>query len=207
MSHSQYNEDTIIAEFFGADFKGNFLDIGAADGERNSNTRALALRGWSGVLVEPLPFAFNALLKLYGAEANKVLINAAISSHGKPVVFHTGRESQLSTANMATVNLPNMRPWFTSSFWTPTLTPADLLSIIGDKPLDFVTLDCEGLDLSIARHCADLLKSTRLFCYETDEPGTAPSASYAAQWAEVLATLGFTKVIGKTNGNTLVTRP
>lgn len=61
---SQNNEQEVILNYFGP-FKGAFLDIGANDGVTFSNTRALALSGWCGALVECSPRAFNKLRANY----------------------------------------------------------------------------------------------------------------------------------------------
>lgn len=203
--YSQYEEDDIIADFFG-NHVGTFLDIGAADGVRNSNTRALALKGWKGCLVEPLSSQFIALTKLYGESPGMILVNAAVSGHGNPAVFHTGSEGQLSTASVDIPLLPHMSSFFTNSYWVATLNPHQLLSIIGETQLDFVSLDCEGLDLQIASQSEDLFKSVRLLCYESDKTGREPSHDYDEMWRRVLARQGFHRVVAKTRGNTLVAR-
>ena len=61
MSYSQGSEEAAILEYFG-ESRGRFLDVGAYDFKAFSNVRALAERGWSGVLVEPDPQAFACLL-------------------------------------------------------------------------------------------------------------------------------------------------
>lgn len=205
MSYSQYNEETIIADFFGG-FTGTFLDIGAADGTKNSNTRALALNGWKGWLIEPLPSAFLELLKLYAGNPSIGLINAALTDHGKPVRFYTGKEPQLSTACRETTRLEHMRPWLTQSFFMPTLTPQGLMEIMGNDEIDFVSLDCEGLDLEIALACKELFAKVKLLCYESDMPGQQPNPEYEAQWHQVTTYLGFTRQVAKTQGNTFVAR-
>jgi FkbM family methyltransferase len=54
-SYSQFGEDVQIVDFFGDDFAGTFLDVGANDGVRDSNTLLLEEHGWSGILVEANP--------------------------------------------------------------------------------------------------------------------------------------------------------
>jgi FkbM family methyltransferase len=54
-SYSQFGEDVQIVDFFGGDFVGTFLDVGANDGVRDSNTLLLEEYGWSGILVEANP--------------------------------------------------------------------------------------------------------------------------------------------------------
>ena len=41
--------------FFGEGFRGTFVDVGAADVQRNSLTYNLEQAGWSGILIEPRP--------------------------------------------------------------------------------------------------------------------------------------------------------
>lgn len=80
MSYAQFQDESIIDGFFGKDYVGRFLDIGAFDGVSMSNTRALALRGWSGVLVEPSPWVFPRLYAIYKDHKDKfVVINAAVA--------------------------------------------------------------------------------------------------------------------------------
>jgi len=53
-SYSQFGEDAIVNSLVG-DGQGVYLDIGAGHPVTYSNTYAFYRRGWSGVLVEPLP--------------------------------------------------------------------------------------------------------------------------------------------------------
>lgn len=63
VTYAYDHEDDLVAEFFGKDFVGNFLDIGAYDGKNNSNTYLFAERGWNGLMVEAnyknMPFLVN----------------------------------------------------------------------------------------------------------------------------------------------------
>jgi FkbM family methyltransferase len=52
-SYSQFCEDLVLIKFFGTDFKGVFVEVGANDGVRGSNTKLLELNGWRGFLIEP----------------------------------------------------------------------------------------------------------------------------------------------------------
>lgn len=78
-NYSQSNEQEVILNYFG-DFVGTFIDIGSNDGETFSNVRALALKGWSGVMVEPAPKAFEKLKSLYSGQKGFYLYPFAISS-------------------------------------------------------------------------------------------------------------------------------
>ena len=66
MNYSQNNEQEIIINLFKGKRDGKFLDIGANNGVTLSNTFALAnFYGWSGLLVEASPKAYQRLLKNY----------------------------------------------------------------------------------------------------------------------------------------------
>ena len=53
--YSQWREDEILIEFFKNHDGGFFVDVGAHDGIRLSNTYALALVGWTGICIEAHP--------------------------------------------------------------------------------------------------------------------------------------------------------
>jgi len=90
MDHSQSGEQAMILEW--ADrrsTKGRFLDIGSTDGIAASNVRALALRGWSGVCIEPAAWAFDKLADLYADVPEIETVQAAIVAEPSPLVrFH-----------------------------------------------------------------------------------------------------------------------
>jgi len=65
MKYSQYTEEDFLLDFFKNKSNGFLVDIGAADGITNSNSRRLILDGWSGILIEPNKKNYNKLLDLY----------------------------------------------------------------------------------------------------------------------------------------------
>lgn len=65
--HSQYGEEVHIQHVFdvlGVE-KGHLLDIGAGDGYRLSNSRALLDRGWSGDLYDGAPWGASAVKQIW----------------------------------------------------------------------------------------------------------------------------------------------
>jgi FkbM family methyltransferase len=77
-----------------------FIQIGANDGLRNDPIREFIIRdNWSGLLVEPLPYAFNELKRNYSGYHHKHLsfLNAAISTHSLNFwTFNSGYLDSLS---------------------------------------------------------------------------------------------------------------
>ena len=97
--HSQNGEQLIITRYFQGRERGVLLSVGENDGTTLSNSRALMLDGWHGILVEPSPAAFYKLCETYGAPecdrnleqvavGNAILVRAAITTQNGPVDFY-----------------------------------------------------------------------------------------------------------------------
>lgn len=151
--YSERNEQDWVMGRFGAQPRGVFIDIGALDGVRYSNTRALVDMGWCGVCVEPNPESFAALVRNC-AGLPVTCVRAAV--HPPPPV---GAEALLllDSAEPARCSMqPDMTKQFVS--WTGavepvrTLTPAELLDRVTPPPcFDFLAVDAEGDDEWILR--------------------------------------------------------
>ncbi len=142
---------------------GNFLDIGAHDGESLSNTRALALSGWSGTLVEPNPNLFLRLIERYGQDPKITLINAAMSDDsGLARFFYDGSHYQYSSSIAENVKELFPDTPFTASYLVNAISPKDLEV----QKFDFVSIDTEGYDLPILAALRGILNETTLICIE-----------------------------------------
>jgi len=158
MKHSQHDEEPAILAIFGDHFHPGrpprLLDIGAADGQTFSNSRALIERGnFTGVLIEPAPGQFAALQKLYANCPAVELHNVAIGTGGAdgPVTF-------FETADLvSTTDLAHRDKWadtvakcgnayreITVEQWTPQT----LLSRC-PGPYDFINIDVEGTSANL----------------------------------------------------------
>lgn len=152
---SQNNEQDIIIAHFGA-ANGIFLDMGANDGERLSNSRALALMGWSGVCVEPSPQAFQRLRSLYKDRPDIECHNVGMCEGNGPAILHESGEhlGNGDIALLSTANSKEMERWTsTGAKFTPTemecVMFAELLKRSEYAHFDFITMDIEGLDYEV----------------------------------------------------------
>jgi FkbM family methyltransferase len=80
--YSQFGQDKTVLEHYNFKKNGYFVEIGAWDGIKISNTYAMEKLGWNGICVEPLPDRYAQLVrnrkcKTYNLavdfESNKVL--------------------------------------------------------------------------------------------------------------------------------------
>jgi FkbM family methyltransferase len=162
-NYSQSREQEIIFRELSSIQNGNFLDIGAHDGESLSNTRALALSGWSGTLVEPNPNLFLRLVGLYGQDPKITLINSAMSDKSGLVrFFYDGSHYQYSSSIAENVKELFPDTPFTATYLVNAISPKD---VEGQK-FDFVSIDTEGYDLPILVAVRGILDETTLVCIE-----------------------------------------
>jgi FkbM family methyltransferase len=139
--YSQLGQDKwIIGVVFPGVKDGYFVDIGAADGELNSNSKALEELGWTGVAVEPFPTNWSSRRCL--------LFKEVVGSRmGDTVTFRvsgelSGIETTLGKHREATTNARTVM--------LTTTTIADVLARArAPRFIHYVSLDVEGAEYDV----------------------------------------------------------
>lgn len=185
--YSQNNEQEVVLRGFGR-AKGTFLDIGANDGETLSNSRALALRGWSGVCVEPSPSAFQRLHGLYRNAADIECHNVALCAGSGPAILHESG-SHLGSGDVAllsTAKAVEMERWAGATF-TPTpmecVTFDELLSRSKFKHFDFITMDIEGMEMEVLTQIDLIQVGCKMLIVEVNDRDQAPYVEHCRSHA------------------------
>jgi FkbM family methyltransferase len=137
-------ENDLKEEFFGHATAGYFVDVGANDPERWSQSFHLERLGWDGVLIEPQP---DLAAKLRERRRGKVYAVACSSpaNAGKTMRLHlagiySSLDPQLSIATVApegAVEVP------------VTTLDAVLVGAQAPQPLDFLSIDVEGHEIDV----------------------------------------------------------
>ena len=140
--------------------KGFFVELGANDGLKQSNTKYFELfRGWSGILIEPEPNNYNLLR--HNRSENSKYFNAACVSFDFPEVEIAMIYSDLMTTPLeGHSEIPNARTHakLGEEFWGGEsyefLAPARTLNSIlkeANAPLNIqlLSLDVEGAELEV----------------------------------------------------------
>ena len=166
MKYSQNNEEEIILHYFGSHL-GNFLDIGANDGETLSNSRALALKGWRGVCGEPAPEAYRKLSNMY-LGTDVLVLNVAITDKAGEIPFfdmgpHLGNGD---TSLLATTKESETKRWLGVKFGITNVEAITYQDITErcNRQYDFITIDAEGQDWTILQQID--LTNTQCVCIE-----------------------------------------
>lgn len=168
--YSQYNDEKIICKFFDNKKNGYCVDIGAADGIINSNTRFLIEKNeWSGTLIEPHPVFFHNLNELYKTNLNIKTLNLAIFDKNSEMDFYTsgnGYEAQVSTLDIEfKEKIIKLYGYTYGICRVKTLTLQSLLDDIKEE-IDFLSIDAEGVDLQILKSHDWIIKRPSLICVE-----------------------------------------
>lgn len=170
--YSQSGEQCIIIDFFKGRAAGVFIDVGAGDGVRFSNTRALFEAGWDGVLIEPDAVCFAALAHTYGRDtvSRAILVNAALTLDklaGEPSRMHFGAGNLFTTTSDAEAEWRGLDKF--RDVIVGTITCARLFSLASTitRQVDFINVDVEGdHEWRLSRELARLFKPA-LMCLET----------------------------------------
>jgi FkbM family methyltransferase len=208
--YSQNSEGWIVENWFANqgddwDRRGRrFLDLGAADGILNSNTRGLSDSGWSGVLVEADPHAFVKLLANHAGNPKMTCVNAAIMGANRN--YHRHRDNRTAKLKeffdagdqISTIYEGHkLGKLVRRTWWVAAVTPWELARVFGSR-FDFVSVDLEGMDLEAIRALVPCLTETKLVCFEDSLPFTTFDQRYYDKVMAVWAGQGFGTVVGRT---------
>ena len=152
--YAQFGEDRDLAALFGPDHVGYCVEVGANDGHHGSNTLYFEQRGWECVLVEPNPILCD---KLRQERKGRVFQCGASDHEGEATLLiaqgadHADGVSMIGDNSQAHARIAGFG--FSSRAEVVQLTTLDkmLAEAAIDRPLDFVSIDVEGLELAVLR--------------------------------------------------------
>lgn len=197
--YSQGDEERFIVEWFG-ERRGRFLDVGASDGVKYSNTRRLVELGWAGVLIEPNPVTFAMLIQNCESYQNLILANVALAAEPglKPLWISIGDWFGISSLDAG-----HAERWQRNAgehgtrfeqITVNVATPENLLAAF-PGPYQFVTIDAEDLSWQITRAMPWASTGTELICIEVDH------GMKREQMDEFMLSIGYARVYGGRGGN------
>lgn len=132
---------------------GSFVELGANDGETNTNTAALeSCLGWQGVLIEGNPQNFA---KLEASQRNATKVHSAVCLERGSVNFSSnGGEFAADLERINVFNRVHFHRYVNLSSAASVVVPCDSLASILDSrhvPLviTFLSLDVEGAEVTV----------------------------------------------------------
>lgn len=157
-SFSQYGEDIVIRRQFPHGVAGFYVDIGAFHPYRFSNTAMLWIAGWNGVNIDANPATVAAFQRVRPADRNvhAAVVPAAMARAGREVFFSADRAAPDPRGHVSAEGGSRV----------PALTLDDIAGMVGERRIDFLNIDIEGLDEALVADDAFARLSPTLLAME-----------------------------------------
>lgn len=165
-SYSQKGEDLVIDKLLGYKKSGFYVDIGANDPTRFSNTKKFYLKGWRGINIEP---DFNNYQKFVKKRKNDINLNMGIGQTQATLKFYRFMPDTLSTFSQKEADSFIKQGYKLENVIDVVVNRlADVLNeyCVG-KEIDFINIDTEGFDMAVLRGNDWRKFSPALVCIET----------------------------------------
>lgn len=171
-------EEWIVRDFFGDRRDGFFVDVGAADARKGSNTYYLESHlGWSGIAVDALT-EYAEAYRLHRPRTRFFGLFVGDRSDAEAIMYVSRRNTEASSVSLDFTN------YYTSGARArrvPTIRLTDLLDRAGVRSVDFLSMDIELSEpLALAGFDVDLFKPA-LVCIETHAAVRQAILNYFAQ--------------------------
>ena len=143
----------LLEHFFGASHEGHYVEVGAYDGLFASNTWGLAKRGWSGLLIEPVPELAESCRRNYAGFPKVQVVQSAVGRERGTLTLHLA--NQLTTANPDTRNEYATIEWARASLTLnkATVEVRTLDEILSSHSVptgfDVLVVDVEGFEAAV----------------------------------------------------------
>jgi len=171
--YSQSGEDIIAYELLKNISSGFYIEVGALDGSRFSNTKAFDKHGWKGICIEAHPDYIDILIK---NRPDSIVIQCAVGENNEDdAIFYTNKRGALSS--LSRHREKEFRtcygPFFTG-YEEIRVKKRSLNSILEEhkvKSIDLLSIDVEGterqviegLDLKIYKPTVMIIESSSNF--------------------------------------------
>ncbi|XDD41527.1 FkbM family methyltransferase [Leptospira sp. WS60.C2] len=150
-SYSQEGEDMVLRDFFGDQKHGFYVDVGAYDPFRFSNTNYFYELGWNGINIEPSPDGFKQFQKFRKRDQN---LNLGIGMEESELIYYRFEEAALNTFDASRVKfLEESTNYKTKDQVKINVRP--LVKVLQEyavgKEIDFINIDVEWNEMSVLK--------------------------------------------------------
>jgi FkbM family methyltransferase len=147
VSYSQFGEDMLVSQLL-LQPTGFYVDCGAHDPWRYSNTALLHERGWTGINIDADAAAVE---RLRAGRPGDINVHCGVSDEPGMLSFARFADGAVNTFD------PAMTQQQSPGFGTPVISqvPVETLATLLERHLpqgvaiDYLNIDCEGLDFKV----------------------------------------------------------
>lgn len=151
-SYSQEGEDMILRRIFDGQPTGFYVDVGAHHPKRFSNTHYFYRLGWQGINIEPNPDMQRSFRVVRKRDINLPL---GVAEQRGELTYYSFDEPALNTFDSALVEqrLSNTNYKVIRETVVPVMRLDEIFEqhVRADIPIDFLTIDVEGLDYAVLK--------------------------------------------------------
>jgi hypothetical protein len=150
ISYSQYAEDLILNSYFNKE-KGFYIDIGAHDPVRFSNTYLFYKKGWRGINIDANP---DSMIRFRESRVRDINLEIGISNDSIVLTFYRFKEPAINTFNKELAMVYESRGeelLGTLNAKTERLETVLDLYLNAEIEIDFMSVDTESLDLDVLK--------------------------------------------------------
>jgi FkbM family methyltransferase len=168
ITYAQNFEDVLLARLFHGQSEGFYIDVGAWHPTLHSVTKHFYDRGWSGVNIEPIQSQYRLFVEDRPRDQN---LNVAVSDVAGHIRFHQCTDlTSLSTANEKQVEALRLAGHHIESYDVPVVTLNEVMVACGNRSVDFLKVDVEGLEATVLRGLDWKLYRPRVLVIEATLP-------------------------------------
>jgi FkbM family methyltransferase len=192
-SYSQKREDLALDKFLGQKRSGLYVDVGAYDPHRFSNTRRFYKRGWTGINIEPNK---SNCMKFHKYRPRDINLNCGISCTESTLSFFN-----LSPATLSTFSESKAIEYQRQGFALVSVedVPVKRLESIlkeytAGKRIDFLSIDTEGYDIEVLKSNDWEKYRPTLICIETAAHDESVTSDRKEGIEAFLASVNYKKI-------------
>lgn len=149
-SWSQEGEDLILRRLFEKQKKGFYVDVGAHHPKRFSNTYLLYRRGWMGINIDAMPGSMKSFKATRPRDINLEIGIALEEGFREYFAFNDSALNGLSAELSQQRSTAGSRYHLTGVTKVAVKPLGEVLrQFAGNRSIDFLTVDVEGLDLEV----------------------------------------------------------
>lgn len=151
-SYSQQNEDAVAINYFEKKWGGFYIDIGAFDPEKYSNTYRLTQLGWTGINIEPNPVSVRKFNEYRKKDTN---LNVGVGSVKGKLKYYSFNNPAVNTFDKIHAERWGSVPGFNiiEEIMVEVKPLKEILDeyLPANKKIDLMSIDVEGLDLDVLK--------------------------------------------------------
>ncbi|MHB9129364.1 MAG: FkbM family methyltransferase, partial [Candidatus Humimicrobiaceae bacterium] len=148
-SYAQKGEDLVLDNFSGNKRRGFYVDVGANDPHRFSNTKRFYLRGWTGINIEP---DVDNWQKLSSQRKRDINLNIGIGESESSLEFYKFIPHTLSTFSKEEAdNYVGQGYKLEKVVLVEVKKLEDILAEYCKGDIDFMSIDTEGFDMQVLK--------------------------------------------------------